>query len=200
MRKSIKNKLFLILSICFLTQSLYANTQSNLKQNFLNKIDQVVFVVQDKLITKDERNTKIVDILTPMFDFKLMAKLSLGKKWKRLNKANQKRFIELYVKRMKQSYSSKLDAYSDEKVKVTKMKQPKSNRIALMTDLISKDNKLSIIYKYYKPKRQIKDKDDWLIYDVEILGVSILKTDKAQFREYLQTKSISQLMDHLAKK
>ena len=49
------------------------------------------------------------------------------------------------------------------------------------------------------PKDKVRNKDKWLIYDVEILGVSILKTDKAQFKEFLQTKSISELMDALAK-
>ena len=68
-----------------------------------------------------------------------------------------------------------------------------------MSDLVSDDEKLEIVYKFYKPKRQKESKHSWLIYDVEILGVSILKTDKAQFKEFLQTKSIYELMDLLAK-
>jgi phospholipid transport system substrate-binding protein len=157
-------------------------------------------VVKNKALTKDERNSNIVEVLTPMFDFELMAKLSLGRVWKKLNKADRKKFVKLYVERMKHSYSSKIDAYSDEKVVVTKIKQPKANRIELITNLISSDDKLEISYKYYKPKRAKKGKDEWLIYDVVILGVSILKTDKAQFREFLQTKSIYKLMDKLVTK
>ena len=183
-----------------LTQNLTANDKQNLKINFLNTIDEVIMVVKNKALSKDDRNANIVEVLTPMFDFELMAKLSLGKVWKKLNKDDKKRFVKLYVERMKQSYSSKIDAYSDEKVKVTNIKQPKSNRIELVTDLVSSDNKLEISYKYYKPKKTKYKKDDWLVYDVVILGVSILKTDKAQFREFLRTKTISKLMDRLVKK
>jgi len=193
-------KLFLIVSIFILTLNLNANTHDKLKKHFLDKIDQVILIVKDKTLNKDERNSKIVAVLTPMFDFKLMAKLSLGKTWKRLNKADRKKFVKLYVERMKQSYSSKLDAYSDEKVKITDIKQPKPNRIAIVTQLISDTNKLDITYKFYKPKRAKKGKDEWLIYDVDILGVSILKADKAQFREYLHSHSIYELMDNLVTK
>ena len=101
---------------------------------------------------------------------------------------------------MEKSYSSKVDVYSGEKVEVKKIEQPKRNRIALVTDLISKDENMEIVYKFYKPKKQISDKDNWIIYDVEILGVSILKTDKAQFREYLKEHGISGLMTKLAEK
>jgi len=181
------------------TQSLIADEQLELKKYFLNKIDEVILIVEDKKISKDERNTNIVKTLTPMFDFELMAKLSLGNRWRELSLVEQDRFIKLYVQRMKQSYSAKIDAYKDEKVEVKQIEQPKPDRIALITDLISKQDKLEIVYKFHKPKTPIVAKDSWLVYDVEILGVSILKTDIAQFKEFLQTKSITALMDALSK-
>lgn len=194
-----KKILLMLLSLFVINTSLVANEKENLKVNFLNKIDEVIFIVKDKTIDKETRNGKIIDVLTPIFDFELMAKLSLGKKWRNLDKSSQDKFVTLYVKRMKQSYSSKLDAYSNEKVKVKSMKQPKSTRIYIDTDLVSSNDKLDIVYKFYKPKHKPSNKEDWLIYDVEILGVSILKTDRAQFNEFLKTKSLNQLMDELSK-
>jgi len=194
-----KKIVLVILYLFVINTSLVADEKENLKVNFLNKIDEVIFVVKDKTIDKEERNSKIIDLLTPMFDFELMAKLSLGKKWKVLDRSSQDKFVNLYVKRMKQSYSSKLDAYSNEKVEVKSILQPKSTRIYLNTDLLSSDDKLDIVYKFHKPKNKPKGKEDWLIYDVEILGVSILKTDRAQFNEFLKTKSLNDLMDELSK-
>ena len=193
-----KKFILITISILMFTQGLLANEQEILKRDFLTKIDNVVKVVEDKSLSKELRNDKIVSILTPMFDFELMAKLSLGRVWKRLNKSDGNKFVKLYVKRMKKSYSSKIDSYSGEQVKVTKIKQPKKNRIELVTNLVSKVNSLKIIYKFYKPKRLKLDKNSWLIYDVKILGVSILKTDKAQFREYLKTHTIYDLMEQMS--
>ena len=198
MKKIYKKVLILCVAVLF-GESLSANEQLELKEHFLNKINEVILVVEDKKISKNVRNGNIIKVLTPMFDFELMAKLSLGSTWKELSKENKDRFVKLYVERMKQSYSAKIDAYKDEKVEVKKIDQPQPNKMALITDLVSKDEKLEIVYKFHKPKEKISAKDSWLVYDVEILGVSILKTDIAQFKEFLQTKSITELMDALAK-
>ena len=182
-------------SMFILNQSLFANEQLELKNHLLNKISDVVKIVEDKSLTKDQRNLKITQTVTPMFDFELMTKLSLGKRaWINLSKKDRKEFTRLYVKRMQHSYSSKLDAYNGEKIKVQKIEQPKKNRIYFVTDLVSSDGKFEVIYKFYKSRKQKEDKDRWLIFDVEISGVSILKADQAQFREFLRTKSIYDLM------
>ena len=184
----------------FFAQTLFAAEDAALKTHFLKKIDEVISIVESKNLSKDERNSNIIKVLTPMFDFELMAKLSLGNRYKELSAKEQERFVALYVERMKQSYSSKIDAYKDEKVEIKKVENSKEDRIAFITDLVSKDQKLEIVYKFHKPKEKKESKDSWLIYDVEILGVSILKTDIAQFREFLQTKSINELMENLTKK
>lgn len=187
----------MIISLFIFAQHVLGNEQEVLKQHFLNKIDEVILIVENKTLDRETRNNNIVNLLTPVFDFELMAKLSLGKTWRSLTQAQKAKFEKLYVERMKQSYSSKIDAYSNEKVEVTKINQPKSNRIELITNLINGKNKLEISYKFYKPSNMKKNKDTWLIYDVVILGVSILKTDKAQFQDFLQTKTIDQLMTQL---
>lgn len=177
----------------------FGDEKEDLKKHFLEKVDELITVIKDKESSKDQRNEKIRVVIDPMFDFELMAKLSLGKKWLTLNEEESKEFVKLYVERMKNSYSSKFDTYKDEKVKILEILSPKSNRLVLVTDLVTNGDKLSIVYKFYKPKTEKQNKDRWLIYDVEIQGVSMLKTDKSQFSEFLQTKTIQELMDSMAK-
>ena len=194
------NKILLVLVMCLLTtQNLFGNEQEKVKELFLKKIETVVNIIKEPNITKDERNSKIVDLLTPTFDFEIMAKLSLGsREWSKLNSEQKKQFVKLYVERMKQSYSSKLDSYDGQVVEVTDIKQSKSNRIELITNIENEDKKLEVGYKYYKPSKKEDGKDEWLIYDVTILGISILKTDRAQFSEFLQTKTIDELISKLS--
>jgi len=192
-------KLLLAFSLVFFANSSFANEQQKLQEIFTQKIDEVTQIISDKGLSKQDRNTQIVNALEPIFDFEIMAKVSLGKKWKTLSEDNQDKFVELYVERMKKSYSSKLDEYSGETFEVVDVKQPKDNRIVLNTNIVSTEKKFDVLYKFYKPKPQKENKNDWLIYDVQILGISILKTDKAQFKEYLQSHSINDLMEELAK-
>jgi phospholipid transport system substrate-binding protein len=107
------------LMMVMVTSTMLSANTDLLQKTFMKKIDQVIEVVLDKNITKENRNGKIVTLLSPMFDFELMAKLSLGKKWKTINKEDRKQFVRLYVERMKKSYSAKFDAYEDEKVLIS---------------------------------------------------------------------------------
>lgn len=195
-------KIWLVVSFVIFATFLNANDSdvSYVKTNFTKNLDSIIDTVKNKNISKDERDSKIVKILTPMFNFELMAKLSLGKQWRVLDNKDKKRFVSLYVKRMKKSYSSKLDTYNNQKVNISNIIQIKRNRIFLKTDINSNSNKhFKVTYKFYKPKRELRNKNRWLIYDVEIMGVSILKTDKSQFRDFLKNKTIKELMNNLEK-
>jgi len=190
-------KKILLLIAIFYTTIAFATNINNVKTNFTLTTNKIIKIIQNKKLDLQTRNDKIIEMITPMFDFKLMAKLSLGKTWKILNKQQQNEFVKLYVKRMKKSYSSKIDKYTNEKIVINDIQQIKKNRAILKTILITQDDKLEIIYKFYKPKKQRQNKNDWLIYDVVIAGVSIVKTDKAQFKAVLKETSIEALLDKL---
>ncbi len=187
-------KLLAILTLAF---NIFASTTDDLRKDFVITTDKVVKIVKTKELNASIRNDKIVQAISPMFDFTLMAKLSLGKKWKTLNKATQAEFVRLYVHRMKKSYSSKVDKYTNEEIIINTIKQTKKTRIVLNSSLISNSDKTEVVYKFYKPKKIIENKNKWLVYDVIIAGVSIIKTDKAQFKEVLKENSINFLMDKL---
>jgi phospholipid transport system substrate-binding protein len=192
-----------ILIIVVLVFNIYGiEVQSDIQKvesNFKIITKQIMGIVQFKNLDKDTRNMAIINTVTPMFDFRLMAKLSLGKRWKSIDKVKQKEFIDLYVNRMKYSYSAKIDKYTNERIIINSINQPKRTRIILDTSLVKSGNKIKIVYKYYKPRKRIKYKNLWLVYDIIIEGVSIIKTDKAQFRAILKENSIDNLMLKLQK-
>lgn len=173
---------------------------TKVEANFSKKVDEVIKIVQNKSLSEDARNDEIIKTLRVIFDFELMAKLSLGKKvWISLDKEKRVEFIELYVQRMENSYSSKLNSYKNETIDIEKVVQ-NNNRIKIFTKVRSKHESLEVVYKLYKPKKKKEGKEDWLIFDVEIIGISILKADKAQFKDYLKRNSIDDLMKVITKK
>ncbi len=188
-----------ILLIITITLTSYATQLDDIKSNFQAVTNTILTVVQNKEYTSDVRNNIIIETITPMFDFKLMAKLSLGKKWKTLDQNKSKEFVALYVKRMKKSYSSKVDKYTNEEIIINSVTQSKKSRAILNTQLVGNGDTLEVIYKFYKPKKQLENKNTWLTYDVIIDGVSIIKTDRAQFRAVLKESSIDELMEKLRK-
>jgi len=62
----------------------------------------------------------------------------------------------------------------------------------LQSYLITKTEKKSVVYKFYEA-----DDKKWLIYDVDIFGVSIVQTYRNQFAAALKTKSFEQFLSEL---
>ncbi len=182
-----------LLCLLILSRTALADDKGDAEALLNSKLDAVFAVLQKKDLDQQIKNKEIIEIVTPMFDFELMAKLSLGKKyWPELSKEKKEKFIQLFINRLRTSYLNKLTLYTDEKVIFDPSEQV-SNKVNIPTHLVSKDRKTSMLYRLYKSER------DWRVYDLEIQGVSIIRSYRAQFDEILQSGTIDDLLLKLEK-
>jgi len=155
------------------------------------KITIVVDLIRDKSLSTEERHRRILEAVEPVFDFDQMARLSLGKKhWVELDKKTQAEYLQLFNARLKESYLEKLDLYTDEQVVVEDAAQVR-NRIHVLTHLVTKQDRKEMVYKFYKTDT------GWKVYDVVILGVSVVQIYRSQFNELLARGSLDDLMAKL---
>jgi len=158
-----------------------------------NKWDAIVSILQKKDIENKVKEKQISKIVSPIFDFPLMAYLSLGRKhWPKFTPPQRDKFTQLFTERLKKSYWEKIALYKDEKV-LFKQKVQKKKTIYIPTELIHKDKKVAILYKLRKIDKR------WKIYDVEIQGVSILLSYRSQFDEILRHGTVKDLLSRLEK-
>ena len=185
-----KRLLYSVFILLMMIQTVGADDKDVVKELLEKKVGAAIAVLQKKDIDQQERNRQIIDIVTPLFDFPLMAKLSLGRKnWPGLDQEKRQRFIELFTERLKESYLDKLTLYTDEKV-VFKTPVQEKRKIQVPTELISKNNTITMLYKFY-------ESTSWLIYDIEIQGVSIISTYRSQFDQVLSKGTIDELLTKL---
>ena len=188
-----KNLLIAVITLFLFSQSAAADDKSEIDNLLKTNLDAVFTVLQKKDLDQQAKNKEIVDIVTPMFDFELMARLSLGKKhWSGLSQDQKERFTELFINRLKASYLSNFTLYTDEKVLYEPSIQVKG-KIHSPTYLISKDKKISILYKFYNAQK------NWKIYDLEIQGVSIIRSYRSQFSSILESGTVDDLLLKLEK-
>jgi phospholipid transport system substrate-binding protein len=176
--------------ICLLILSLTASAEDNCpaEEYLKSRLAAVFAVLQKEDLEQQAKSREIVEIVSPMFDFALMAKLSLGKKyWPGLTEENKEKFTNLFIKKLRTSYLSKLTLYTDEAITYEPPVQDK-NKVRILTYLISKDKKISMLYRFYNSM------NSWKIYDVEIQGVSIIRSYRSQFNEILQNGTIDELL------
>jgi len=154
--------------------------------------DAVIKVLRAKKLDSKAKVAEISKIVTPIFDFPLMAKLALGRKhWPKLTADQRAEFTKLFIERLKASYTSKVKLYKDERVTYKRPIAKKKNLIYIPTKLVCKDQDVDILYKLHKSN------DRWKIYDVEIQGVSILLTYRSQFDDILSRGTVEQLLSKL---
>jgi len=185
--------LYAVIGLLLLGQAATADDKSAAEEFLISNLDAVFTILQKKDLSPQARNSEVVEIVTPMFDFKLMAKLSLGKKyWPDLSREHRERFTELFVERLRQSYLNKLTAYTDEKI-IYDPPVAVKKKVHVPTQLISKGKKISMLYKLYPSN------NSWKIYDVEIQGVSIIRSYRSQFKEILQKGTFDDLLQKMQK-
>lgn len=158
------------------------------------KVDTILGILNDENLTLAQRNHAIEMEMDPYFDFELMAKLSLGKKaWVSATPAQRQEYVTLFERRIKDSYMSKLDLYKNETITLETPKKVK-NRIHLNSYIVQKGAKKEVLYKFYRTKKR-----GWLIYDVDVLGVSIIQTYRSQFASELANGSMEALLEKMRK-
>jgi len=182
-----------VLILIVFSQTVIADDKSDVRDLLQGKLDTVMTVLDKKDLESRIKQDKVAEIVESIFDFLLMSKLSLGRKyWPGLSKKNQDKFVYLFTKRLEEAYLRKIDVYTDEKMTVEEPVRVK-RKIHVPTALISKDKKISILYKFYKSQ------NEWKIYDIEVEGVSLIRTYRSQFTESLQNGTIEELMKKMEK-
>ena len=172
---------------------LLAVEEANIKSEMSSIITSITQTIQNKSFTLKQKKEQIIPMLNGIFNYQTMSKIALGKTWKTLSATQQNNFIQRFERKLQDSYFEKLELYTNEKIFVKRLEKVKTTRIKLYTEIIGAENNYELIYKFYK----VKNSNDWLVYDVEITGVSIIQTYRKQFSEFLKTKSFSDLLSSL---
>jgi len=159
------------------------------------KWDAIVSVLKKKDIKQEAREKQINKIVDPIFDFQLMGQLALGRKhWPKLTEPQHEKFIQLFTERLRFSYMKKVMLYTDEQILFKDTVENKKRKtINIPIELVSKDKKVNMLYKLRKMEKH------WKIYDLEIQGVSILLTYRAQFDDILSNSTVKDLLSQLEK-
>jgi len=142
---------------------------------------------------KDERRKRVMVIAESGFDFEAMARLALGKTWKKIDTGQRQYFVELFMKLMENAYVGKLESYTGQ---VTKYigERIKGKKAEVKT--IMKNNGVSLPVNYI----MVKKTDVWKVYDINIEGVRLLRNYREQFKSILRKKKFDGLLKVLEEK
>jgi phospholipid transport system substrate-binding protein len=144
-------------------------------------------------IHRDERRQKIMSTIKAGFDFQEMCKRVLGRTWQEINQGEKEHFTELMTKLLENAYVGKLEDYHLRGMEYVEEKIQDDR--AQMTTLVKKDDvKIPVHYIL-----QLTPKG-WMVYDINIEGVSLVRNYMEQFRSILRTDSFAGLVKIIEEK
>lgn len=160
-------------------------------------VDEIISILQDEKLAaptrRAERKSRVVTIVEKKFDFRDMSMRALAKHWRERTPEEQDRFVFLFKTLLENTYIAKIETYSGEKV-VFKKTAVQGNKAIVYSDLIRKKVETPVNYK-------LKNNDDrWLVYDVEVEGVSLVNNYRTQFASILNKENFAGLIVRLEEK
>jgi len=162
-------------------------------------VDQIIQILNDPQYKdpskRDFQHDKIWEIVSAIFDFKAISRLTVGRYWKKFAPSEKEAFRDVFSQFLGNTYISKIQGeYQNEKVVFLGQKMISESKAQVNTKLVREGVETPVNYRMYRRK------DNWKIYDVKIEGVSLVKNYRDQFRKLLLKKSPAQLIERVQEK
>lgn len=160
-------------------------------------VDQIISILQDPKFSspsmKTERRNKVYAIVEQKFDFREMSMRTLARHWKERNPEEQERFTSLFRQVLENTYITKIENYSGEKV-LFKKHELQGDKALVYSDLIRNNVETPVNYKLKNSGGR------WAVYDVEVEGVSLVNNYRTQFASILDKENFAALLSKLEEK
>lgn len=175
---------------------LMADELQSLQNDLRKRIDTITTYLTDRALSKTDKNKNILSTVDSVLDFTLMSQLSLDKTVRaKLTPEELKEFNALFEKEIKDSFLTKLENYSNEKIELKNSVKTQPNRISVFSVIKGKKEDMEVVFKYYLVSEGL-----WKIYDLEIAGVSLIQSYRTQFSEIVTKDGVTKLLEKLRQK
>jgi len=192
-------KLKYLVFILFLFPS-FVNCNENLSKSrvFIESLGQEVLTkIADTKISEKQRETNFRELYTRAFDNNYICQFVLGRHWKKINKKTQQEFVKSFNDYLIMIYAPKFKGWSG-KFK-TIGSQVENNMYVVAMQLVTNSNSPTSLNLDW---RLIVRNNEFKILDVNIDGVSMLVTQRAEFSSVIKNNphGVKGLIDRMKKK
>jgi len=126
------------------------------------------------------------------FDFREMAKRSLGKPWRKMNEAQRTSFVDTFRELLERSYGNRLSEYHNQTVEYGEVKT--KGRIAIVnSEVVDAEKRTPVRYKL------VHTKAGWKVYDIKVEGISMVSTFRSDFKQSVSQNGIDGFLGELKK-
>lgn len=164
------------------------------------KSDEVIKVLkdqQDQIESDPSVIYKIVDEhIVPHLDDVTMAKLALGKNWRKADNDQKIEFVDQFRALLIRTYGKSLQEFSDQTIKFYPLvADEKAVKVVVKSDVLQSGGpKIPVSYRM-----RLKD-NAWKVYDINIDGVSLVTSYRGTFSQEMRNGGMAGLLKMLQDK
>lgn len=162
--------------------------------------DQVIKILVDEreqLQQNPDRIYQIVDeYILPYIDDVSMAKLALGKNWRKASREQKLAFVDEFRNLLVRTYSKSLLEFRDQKINFFPVNVDKdTKKISVKAEVIQPGGPpVPLAYRM-----RIKN-DAWKVYDIKVDGISLVTSYRGTFTQEVRKSGIDGLLKYLRDK
>ena len=189
--------------VLFLILMLMAGTPAKAQDGPLVQIEesvnQILAILNDQQLMQpgraEERQERIMAEVRNRFNFREMSKLTLTRHWRELSDSERERFVELFAELLKNTYIGRVEDYHQKEVQVKfKGEEIRDGKALVSTVVVASRTETPIDY------RLKKEDGKWMVYDVVIEGVSLIRNYRTQFTRIIEREKFAGLLQRIQNK
>ena len=191
---------YLLLGIFPVAQAVQAQPEESPVEMLERTSNQVIEILRhdmDELKKNPDKVYRIVDeYILPHLDDVTMAKLALGKNWKKASREQKLEFVESFRNLLIRTYSKSLLEFSDQEIRYFPVKvPPDAKKISVKAEVIQPGGPpVPLAYRM-----RVKN-NRWKVYDIKVDGVSLVTSYRGTFTQEIRKSGIEGLLEYLREK
>ena len=183
---------------CFAGASLAADSTQLGPQELVTKVAQDTLKELDASRAEYQKNPakvrEVVDkTMLPYFDTAYAAQLVLAQNWRTATADQRKRFVDAFYQSLLQNYGSALTEFTPDRLKILPYQGKPDDKVATVRSEIRRDNGAPAKVNYSLRKTA----DGWKAFDVQIEGISYVKSFRTDFAAEIQQKGLEAVIQRL---
>lgn len=138
-----------------------------------------------------EKNSTLRPIVANTFDTATVARIALGRNWRKLPETDQATLSNLMAEVIVSSYASRFPEYEEQQFEVIGEKPVKSDRTIIRTRMLTATETVELDYQLVALEGQ------WKIFDVVANGVSDLALKRATYSATFKSSGIGGVIEEI---
>ena len=158
--------------------------------------DEVLAVLAEKDLSKQERRDKVRAIVLRSVDFETLSRLVLARNWSRFSPAQQQEFMQEFQEHLATIYGRRLDDYRNEKVEIVGDRREPNGDSTVQTKILrgGGSNDIEVDYRLRESNGQ------WKVIDFIVEEISMVANFRSQFQDIVASGGPEKLLQLLKEK